>query len=247
MSARGHAKLTCSSFSVRLRLRVRVRVRVRANPHPHPHPNPTLTSFSVAEPAAGSVAEATVLKPRRWLKRVARWSELGLGLGPGSGLGSGFGFGLGFGFGFGLGLATPHLDMHEEAEAVRRELRGRRRAEWAVERAGLPDEQPAEVRAGHEQPCELREAPQAVRSPQRVGARLLTPRGADGGGVRQVAGASELLQDRREEVRIAQDVGRRRRRRRHRCRRRLCRAHAPNTAPHNRGRVTGRGKRRIIA
>ena len=113
------------------------------------------------------------------------------------------------------------LDVHEEAEAVRRELRGRRRAEWAVERAGLPDEEPAEVRAGHEQPCELREAPQAVRSPQRVGAPLLTPRGADGGGVRQVAGASELLQDRREEVRIAQDVGRRRRRRRQ------CRAHPP--------------------
>eukprot|EP00964_Phaeocystis_antarctica_P117801 scaffold81623_cov60-Phaeocystis_antarctica.AAC.2 len=41
---------------------------------------------------------------------------------------------------------------------------------------------------------------------QTVGAPLLTPHGADGGGVRQVGGATDLLQDGREEVRVAQDV-----------------------------------------
>ena len=89
---------------------------------------------------------------------------------------------------------------------MRRERRERRRAEWAVERAGLAYEEPAEVRAGDEQPCQLREALEAVRSPQSVGAPLLTPHGADGGGARQVARATDLLQDGREEVRVAQDV-----------------------------------------
>eukprot|EP00964_Phaeocystis_antarctica_P116595 scaffold80532_cov64-Phaeocystis_antarctica.AAC.3 len=59
LSARGHEKLTCSSFS--------------------------------CARAAGSVAEATVLKPRRWLKRVAPRLGLGLGLGLGKQAGSGCG------------------------------------------------------------------------------------------------------------------------------------------------------------
>ena len=111
------------------------------------------------------------------------------------------------------------FNVDEEVQAVRRERRERRRAEWAVERAGLAYEEPAEVRAGDEQPCQLREALEAVHSPQSVGAPLLTPHGADGGGARQVARAINLLQDGREEVRVAQDVpgsggdgGRRRRR-----------------------------------
>ena len=98
------------------------------------------------------------------------------------------------------------FNVDEEVDAVRRERRERRRAEWAVERAGLAYEEPAEVRAGDEQPCQLREALEAVHSPQSVGAPLLTPHGADGGGARQVARATDLLQDGREEVRVAQDV-----------------------------------------
>tara|TARA_B100000795_G_scaffold80507_1_gene57773 strand:+ start:967 stop:1314 length:348 start_codon:yes stop_codon:yes gene_type:complete len=70
----------------------------------------------------------------------------------------------------------------------------------------LAYEEPAKVRTSDKQLCQVREALEAVRSPQTVGAPLLTPHGADGGGVRQVGGATDLLQDGREEVRVAQDV-----------------------------------------
>ena len=46
---------------------------------------------------------------------------------------------------------------------------------------------------------------EAVGSPQSVGAPLLTPHGADGGGVREIPRAN-LLQDGHKDVRVAQDV-----------------------------------------
>ena len=62
-----------------------------------------------------------------------------------------------------LGAARRTLNVHEEAEAVWRERRDCRRAEWAMERSGLAHEKPAAVSSGDEQARQLRKVLEAER------------------------------------------------------------------------------------